>query len=200
MTEITIGFIYFEEDTIDTTKELEKMIQLFNNNFLIYYQFLYNYCFFSDYEISKEEVRILIKIIESEEGFNQFYNNGIETEFARYIPLKNSIEEFEKIEEESNFDEKLDKFIRNVEKANTFYQINNIIEKDKTNEIKIKEDEELIIKSRELILMYKKMLKEKDDKIKELNDDNISIYEKYKKIPKILRKIFIKEPKMLNQR
>ena len=49
MTEITIGFIYFEEDTIDTTKELEKMIQLFNNNFLIYYQFLYNYCFFFYY-------------------------------------------------------------------------------------------------------------------------------------------------------
>lgn len=97
--------------------------------------------------------------------------------------------------------EMLDRIIKKVE---NFKNIEEIEESEEINleeeNIKLKniiealkEENSKIPKAKMLLEEYKEVIKEKDVEIAKLKESNSELYECIKKIPKILRKLFIKE-------
>ena len=64
----------------------------------------------------------------------------------------------------------------------------------------LKKENEKIPKAKELLQDYKDALKQKDSEIEKLKANNQELYEYIEKVPKFIRKIFIKENvKLLKQ-
>ena len=57
----------------------------------------------------------------------------------------------------------------------------------------LKKENEKIPKAKELLQDYKDALKQKDSEIEKLKANNQELYEYIEKVPKFIRKIFIKE-------
>jgi hypothetical protein len=196
MIEIQIRFICFDDGIMERTEELINDLKICKDNYLVYYIFCNNYCIFSDIELSKGEAEILVKFIESDNGFDLLCNEGIETEVARYI-LVNSTTEND-IDENSEdysrrFEEDLNEYVKNVEKLN---KISILEKKNRDNEKELKQIDDknnTILESKELIEEYKKLVDNKNKKIEELEKYNYQINEDLKKVPFFIRNFFIKK-------
>ena len=57
----------------------------------------------------------------------------------------------------------------------------------------LKKENEKIPKAKELLQDYKDALKQKDSEIEKLKSNNQELYEYIEKVPKFIRKIFIRE-------
>ena len=84
MIEIEIAFEYFDEGLSNITKELQESIELYKDNYLVYYIFYNNYCIFSNIEITKIEAKTLVSFLESDKGIDILYSKGIQTDYAKY--------------------------------------------------------------------------------------------------------------------
>ena len=117
--------------------------------------------------------------------------------------------------EEQNIDDKtyemLDKIVKSVEKNKENIVINDaetVQESEDTNQENIKlksiieflkKENELIPKAKVLLEEYKKALAESEEEIERLKKNNQDLYDSLQKVPKLLRKFFIKEDiKLLN--
>ncbi len=98
-----------------------------------------------------------------------------------------STKESIQIKNNSKTDEYIESNNTDIEKENI--RLNNLIEMLKVENSKIP-------KVKDLLEEYKIALKQKDDEILNLKAKNKELYDSLQKIPKILRKIFIKEPKI----
>lgn len=98
-----------------------------------------------------------------------------------------STKESIQIKNNSKSDEYIESNNTDIEKENI--RLNNLIEMLKVENSKIP-------KVKDLLEEYKIALKQKDDEILNLKAKNKELYDSLQKISKILRKIFIKEPKI----
>lgn len=89
----------------------------------------------------------------------------------------------------------IDEYVKNVKESNTNYEntIENIRLK-KLVEVLQKENVK-IPKAKDLLQDYKDALKAKDEEIQELKNNNYILTQKLRKIPRVIRRIFIKESK-----
>lgn len=83
--------------------------------------------------------------------------------------------------------------IQEIKESNQNYnaKIENIRLKKLVSFLRKENDE--ILKSKELLEKYKNALKQKDNEIEKLKRNNQELYECIQKLPKIIRKIFIKD-------
>ena len=200
MIEIEIAFEYFDEGETNITKELKDTIELYKSNYLVYYIFYNNYCIFSNIEITKIEAETLIEFIESDNGFDKLYSEGIQTDYAKYIIFQ---EEKIKNDKEisavnSVFESKLENYVHNIEKLNKVKKIEQTNELYKNKIEKLENDNNIILETKELLEEYQKLVKQKDEQINNLKEFNIQMNEKLNKIPRIIRKIFLGNNKLLN--
>ena len=199
MIEIEIAFEYFDEGLSNTIGELQEAIKLYKDNYLVYYICCNNYFIFSNIEITKIEAETLVEFLESDKGLDMLYNEGIQTDYVKYTLLKKDQEKQEQKNGTKNilFERDLDKYVQNVEYLNRRNEL------EKRNELyqnKIKEleaDNGIIMETKELLKEYQKLIKEKDKKINELKESNMQINKKLEKIPRVVRKIFIRKSKLL---
>ena len=90
-----------------------------------------------------------------------------------------------------NFD--IEEYVKNVKESNKYYEtkienigLNNLVEL-------LKKENDKIPKAKELVEEYKKIINQKIDEIERLKRDNQYLYKCIQKLPKIVRKIFIKD-------
>lgn len=101
--------------------------------------------------------------------------------------------------------EMLDRIIKKVENSNNIEEIEEFEEIDLEEEnIKLKniiealkEENSKIPKAKILLEEYKEVIREKDEEIGRLKINNERLYKSIEKLPKIIRKIFIKDIKSL---
>ena len=170
---------------------------------------LYQVKLILDY-LSREEYKLIPQetINYIEENFE--YDENIKIDPS--IPL-----EEQKIDDKSY--EVLEKIIKNVENSKKVSHkdgisryVESVKESNKNYSAKIeniklknilellKKENSKIPKAKELLEKYKESLKQKDEEIAKLKEDNEDLYKCIQKIPKIIRKIFIKDRdiKLLN--
>ena len=105
-----------------------------------------------------------------------------------------------KIFTKQNNSSEINEYIKKVKESNNNYdtkieniRLNNLVEL-------LKKENNKIPKAKELLEEYKEALKQKDNEIEKLKRNNQELYECIQKLPKIIRKIFIKDfdTKLLN--
>lgn len=196
MIEIEIAFECFDEGLSNFTKELKDVIELYKDNYLVYYIFCNNYCIFSNIEITKSEAETLVRIVESDIGFDRLYSQGIQTDYAKYIMFQEEKKENDKEinVKKSEFESGLENYVHNIEKINKINELENI----NKNKIEMLEtDNNIILETKELLEEYQKLVKNKDNQINKLKENNIQLNEDINRIPKLIRKIFLGNKKML---
>lgn len=109
-----------------------------------------------------------------------------------YEFLDKIINESEKIKDLTKTDE-LEKYITNVKKENKEFNVE--VENIKLKQIieTLEKENKKIYEAKELLLNYKEVLKQKEEEIERVKQDNAELYECIKKVPKFIRKIFMKE-------
>lgn len=200
MIEIEMAFEYFDEGVYSTTKELQEVIDLYNDNYLIYYIFYNNYCIFSNIEITKSEAETLTKIIESDNGLDILYGEGIQTDYAKYIMLKKEKIKINKEKDINNkeLENKFEKYVNNIIELNKIYELEKRNKLYKKKIEILEADNEVILELKELLKEYQKLVNDKDREINKIKENNMQLNESMKKIPKLIRKIFLKNNKLLN--
>lgn len=100
-------------------------------------------------------------------------------------------------ENKTNEDAKIATYVQEVKKSNQNYnaKIENIRLKNLVETLK--KENSKIPKAKDLISEYKEVLKQKDNEIEKLKKNNQELYNCIEKLPKIIRKIFIKNLKKL---
>ena len=108
-----------------------------------------------------------------------------------YELLEKIIKSAENNKKASNTEE-MAKYIESVKKSNGDFETK--IENIKLKNILelLKKENEKIPRAKELLEEYKEALKQKDNEIAKLKECNQNLYEDIQKIPKFLRKIFMK--------
>lgn len=93
----------------------------------------------------------------------------------------------------ANSSNEINEYIESVKKSNEVYdakieniRLNNIIEL-------LKKENDKLPKAKELLEEYKEILKQKDIEIEKLKANNQELHDCINKIPKIIRKLFIKD-------
>lgn len=148
--------------------------------------------------IPKETLEYIENNLEYDE--NIYINPNIELEKQnideKTYRFLNQIVKKVDLDKQSNKKDEIKEYVKNIKKSNEQY--NSKIENIKLkNIIKTLENEnKKIPKAKELVKEYKKVVKQKDDKILKLQDINNYLNQEMKKIPKIIRNIFIKEIKI----
>lgn len=148
--------------------------------------------------IPKETLEYIENNLEYDE--NIYINPNIELEKQnideKTYRFLNQIVKKVDLDKQSNKKDEIKEYVKNIKKSNEQY--NSKIENIKLkNIIKTLENEnKKIPKAKELVKEYKKVVKQKDDKILKLQDINNYLNQEMKKIPKIIRNIFIKEMKI----
>lgn len=200
MIEIEIAFEYFDEGLSNFTKELKDVIELYEDNYLVYYIFCNNYCIFSNIEITKSEAETLVRIIESDKGFDKLYSEGIKTDYAQYIMFqKEKIKNDKEINlKKSKFESMFDNYVYNIEKINKINELENINKLYKNKIETLEADNKIILETKELLEEYQKLVKNKDREINKLKENNIQMNESMSRIPKLIRRIFLRNNKLLN--
>lgn len=94
--------------------------------------------------------------------------------------------------------EKIIKQIKNTYSNKSFDKYNNSFEKDKIIKINnlieyIRKENNKMSKAKELLEEYKEVLNEKDNEIEKLRKNNQELNECIQKIPKFIRKLFLKD-------
>ena len=114
-----------------------------------------------------------------------------------YEMLEEIIKNAENKKRTSNTNE-ISQYIKSVKESNKNYDAE--IENIKLKNILelLKKENNKIPKAKELLEEYKEALKKKDEEIAKLKEDNEYLFKYIQRIPKILRKIFIKDMKLLN--
>ena len=200
MIEIEIAFEYFDEGLSNFTKELNDVIELYKDNYLIHYIFCNNYCIFSNIEITKSEAETLVRIIESDKGFDKLYSEGIKTDYAKYIMFQEEkIKNDKEINlKKSGFESMLDNYVYNIEKINKINELENINKSYKNKIETLEADKNIILETKELLEEYQKLVKSKDREINKLKENNIQMNESMSRIPKLIRRIFLGNKELLN--
>lgn len=109
-----------------------------------------------------------------------------------YELLEKIVEQTKKTKEKTN-DKEISKYLEQVKKSNENFNIQ--IENIKLKNIieTLEKENEKIPKAKQLVEEYKEILKQKDIEIENLKENNKYLYECNQKIPKFIRKFFIKE-------
>ena len=105
--------------------------------------------------------------------------------------------ESNKKENTINQNSEIEMYVKQVKESNKNYnaKIENIRLKNLVETLK--KENSKIPKAKDLISEYKEVLKEKDNEIEKLKKNNQELYNCIEKLPKIIRKIFIKNLKKL---
>lgn len=96
-----------------------------------------------------------------------------------------------KIYEENEYE--IDTYVEEVKKSNNNYnakieniRLNNLVEI-------LKEENSKIPKAKDLLMEYKEALKQKDNEIERLKKSNQDLYNCIEKLPRVIKKLFIKD-------
>lgn len=200
MIEIEIAFEYFDEGLSNITKELQEAIELYKDNYLVYYIFYNNYCIFSNIEITRIEAETLVEFIESDKGIDKLYSEGIQTDYAKYVMFQKGRTEKDKDIKTKNviFENKVENYVRNIEKINKINELEKTNEQYKNQIEELKANNNIILETRELLEEYQKLVKQKDEEINKLKENNLQINETMNRMPRIIRRIFLRNNKLLN--
>lgn len=149
-----------------------------------------------EYElISKETINYIEENFEYDENIKIDPSIPLENQKIddkAYEMLETIIKNAEKNKSTSNTSE-ISQYIKSVKESNKNYdakieniKLKNIVEL-------LKKENEKIPKAKVLLEEYKIALKQKDIEIERLKENNQNLYECIQKIPRVLRKIFIKD-------
>lgn len=95
--------------------------------------------------------------------------------------------------EKNNIQPEVAEYVKNIKESNKNYEIK--IENVQLNNLIgiLKKENSKIPKAKELLEEYKKALKQKDEEIIRLRENNQYLYKNIQKIPKVVRRFFIKD-------